>query len=146
MNKDNIEILSKAFLDETTLWKGTSGKKELTKVMDFLDTVSEYNILIFNTVASNVEMKKVLTKDEDTQNSVLTFLTRVRFRFLSYGGDWDVFIDMLKDISGGISEDTLLDNSGEGYTQSLPLTEKSILQALVFFYILSPNLIITARN
>lgn len=143
MVKENLEQLGNAFNDEFDLWEKTEANKALEKVDSFLNSIAKYNILLFNTSSTIEDIKKVLVKDEDTQQAVLMFLLRVKYRFITYGGDWDNFISTLNDVSESINKDNTFSAKIEGFEQTASIDKTNMIQALLYYYILTPNLIIS---
>lgn len=145
LNKETLELMTQAYLDEFDLWGKTEGNTILPSINGFLKKVVGYNILIFNTEETVKSLKTHLVKDEATQEGVLTFLLRVKFRFISYGGSWDLFITTLKEISNSISKDDTF-GSLEGYNSTSEISENKTIQALLYYYVLSPNILILRGN
>ena len=143
MTKENLELLGDSFNDEFDLWEKTSANNTLEKVDTFLNTVAKYNILLFNTVNTVNDIKKALVKDEDTQQAVLMFLLRVKYRFISYGGDWSNFISTLNVVGESINKDNTFNSKIEGFEQTATIEETNMIQALLYYYILTPNLMIS---
>ncbi len=145
MVKDTLAILESSFDDEFELWSKTTGKNTLTKVDAFLKTVTGFNLLLFNTTTTMTSIKEALVKDEETQQGVFMFLLRVKYRFISKGGDWLELTLALNKISDSINKDNTFNNKLEGFEQTAELKEENMIQTLLYFYILTPSLIIT-RN
>lgn len=142
MIKETLEILESSFNDEFNLWEKTAGKDTLPKIDSFLNAVTKNNILLFNTVSTMDNIKSLLIKDEDTQQAVLMFLLRVKYRFISYGGEWDSLVETLNEVGESINKDNTFNTKLEGFEQTVKIDNNNMVQALLYYYILSPNLII----
>jgi len=142
-NSDMFKSIDTAFMDEFNLWDSTEGNSVMNKVDSFLKKISSYNVLLFNTKETIKLVQTDLSMDGETQDGVMLFILRVKFRFIVAGGDWNLLTTALNEISNSLAEDRTFETALEGFDNRVDLIEQNMLQALLYYYVLSPNIMIT---